>query len=196
MSAAPKRQPDSLAYLFAKLQAMGLLLIGRSAAAEAVFSRMLREWPQDAYALASRAHVRAQAERHDEALRDAEALVAAHPARAAGDWFNLGFLREKAGQLEDAAAAFQRAVQMDPRLDRAWYGLGLALMRLGRLDEAAAALTQNTKLQPMSPYGWTQLARVHMNRQRPEEARKVILHLKRFEPQVAAALEKETGLMV
>ena len=196
MNTPDAAQPGSLAYLLAKLQAMGLLLIGRPAAAEAVFSRMLREWPADAYALASRAHVRAQAGRIDEALRDAEALVAAHPKRAAGDWFNLGFLCEKAGRVEDAVQAFQRAVQADPKLDRAWYGLGLALVRLGRLDEAATALTQNTKLQPMSPYGWTQLARVHVNRQRPEEARKVIRHLKGFEPKVAEALEKETGLLV
>ena len=187
--------PSSLAYLLAKWQAMGLLLIGRSAAAEAVFSRMLREWPGDAYALASRAHVRAQAERTDEALGDAEALVAAHPRRAAGDWFNLGYLRDKAGRHDDAVQAFQQAVAMDPKLDRAWYGLGLALMKLDRLEEAVAALKKNTQLQPMSPYGWTQLARVHVNRQRPDEARKVIRHLKGFEPKVAEALERETGLV-
>jgi hypothetical protein len=49
-------------------------------------------------------------------------------------------------------------------------------------------------LQPMSPYGWYQLARVHMDRQQPDEARKIIRHLKGFEPKVAAQLERETGL--
>jgi predicted Zn-dependent protease len=68
------------------------------------------------------------------------------------------------------------------------------LIRLQRLDEAVAALKQNTKLQPMSPYGWYQLARVHVDRQEPEEAEKIIRHLKRFEPKVAAQLERETGL--
>jgi hypothetical protein len=56
------------------------------------------------------------------------------------------------------------------------------------------ALERNTKLQPMSPYGWYQLARVHMDRQSPDEARKIIRHLKGFEPKVAAQLERETGL--
>jgi hypothetical protein len=48
----------------------------------------------------------------------------------------------------------------------------------------------------MSPFGWYQLARVHVDRQDPEEAVKVIRHLKRFEPKVAAQLERETGLSI
>ena len=55
-------------------------------------------------------------------------------------------------------------------------------------------LRRNTELQPMSPYGWYQLARVHIDRQQPDEARKIIRHLKGFEPKVAAQLERETGL--
>jgi tetratricopeptide (TPR) repeat protein len=85
-------------------------------------------------------------------------------------------------------------VALDPKLDRAWYGLGLSLIRQGRLDEAIDALKRNTELQPMSPFGWYQLARVHANRSEPEKARKIIAHLQRFEPQVAAQLQRETGL--
>jgi Tfp pilus assembly protein PilF len=57
-----------------------------------------------------------------------------------------------------------------------------------------AALKRNTELQPMSPYGWYQLARVQIDRQEPEEARKIIRHLKGFEPKVADQLVRETGL--
>jgi hypothetical protein len=57
-----------------------------------------------------------------------------------------------------------------------------------------AALERNTKLQPMSPYAWYQLARVQVDRAKPDEARKIIRHLKGFEPKVAAQLERETGL--
>jgi hypothetical protein len=46
----------------------------------------------------------------------------------------------------------------------------------------------------MSPYGWYQLARVQVDRAKPDEARKIIRHLKGFEPKVAAQLERETGL--
>jgi len=177
-----------------KLRAMGCLLLGRRHAAEAVFDAMLVRWPRDPYTLASRAHIRAQRGERDGAIADQQALVALHPQRSAGDWFNLAFLLEDAARFGEAEAAFRQAVTMDPKLDRAWYGLGLTLIRMQRLDEAVDALKRNTELQPMSPYGWYQLARVHMDRHEPEETRRIIRHLKGFEPKVAAQLERETGL--
>jgi tetratricopeptide (TPR) repeat protein len=184
-----------LAYLWFKLSAIGWLVIGRPAQAEAVFDEMLRRWPGDGYALASRSHVRAQAGRRDEAIADLQAVLAAQPERHAADWFNLAYLLESGGRFAEAEPAFRRALALDPKLDRAWYGLGLVLIRLQRSEEAVAALKKNTELQPMSPYGWYQLARVQVERQQPDEARKIIRHLKGFEPKVAAQLERETGLV-
>jgi tetratricopeptide (TPR) repeat protein len=184
----------NIGYWALKLQGISWLLLNRHAKAEAVFTEMLGRWPRDAYALSSRCHVRAQLRRRQEAIEDAQALVQAYPQRSAADWFNLAFLLEDAQRLDEAEAAFRRATELDPKLDRAWYGLGLTLIRLQRYDEAAVALKRNTELQPMSPYGWYQLARVQLDRHRPEEARKIIAHLKGFEPKVAAQLERETGL--
>jgi len=180
--------------LLLKTRALFGLMLGRRDAAEADFSALLARWPDDAHALASRSHLRAQSGRRDEAIADAERLLQAHPERSAGDWFNLGFLLEQADRLADAEAAFHRALGLDPKLDRGWYGLGLVLIRLGRHDEAAGALQRNTELQPMSPYGWYQLARVQLERRQPDEARRIISHLKGFEPKVAEQLERETGL--
>jgi len=185
-----------LAYLGMKAGAMVALVLGRTARAQDIFTSMLERWPDDGYALASRAHLHAQAGRRDAALDDAQALVHAYPQRSAADWFNLAFLLDEDGRPAEAEPAFRRALDMDPKLDRAWYGLGLALIRLGRLDEAIAALERNTELQPMSPYGWYQLARVQVDRQEPDKARKIIRHLKGFEPKVAAQLERETGVHV
>lgn len=185
----------SLSHWHRRALAMGLLVLGRREAAERVFGQMLTVCPSDAYALASRAHVRAELGRLADAIDDARALVAAHPARSAGDWFNLGFLLEAAGRVGEAETAFRRALALDAKLDRAWYGLGLTLIRLRRLDEAVDALRRNTELQPMSPYGWYQLARVHMDRHEPDEARRIIRRLQGFEPKVAAQLERETGLV-
>lgn len=179
-----------------RLKAMTLLVFGLRDAAERVFDAMLQLWPHDPYALRSRSHLRMQ--RNDVAggILDAQALVRQHPERSAGDWFNLAYLLEHANRLDEAEAAFRKAVATDPKLDRAWYGLGLTLIRLNRFDEAVPALKRNTELQPMSPYGWYQLARVHVDRQQPDEARQVIRHLKTFEPKVAEQLERETGLKV
>lgn len=185
---------SGLDYRWLKLQAIAWLVLGARERAAAVFDRMLTGWPRDAYALASRAHLRAQAGDRPGAIEDSQALVAAHPGRSAADWFNLAFLLDEAQRLEESEAAFRRAVALDPKLDRAWYGLGLVLIRQQRLAEAVAALKRNTELQPMSPYGWYQLARVQLERHEPEEARRIIRHLKGFEPKVAAQLERETGL--
>ena len=182
------------AYTVHKLRAMVLLMFGRNGAAEDVFSAMLARWPDDAYALASRAHVRAQQGRRSQAIGDLQRLVEVHPERSAADWFNLAFLLEVAERYDEAEPAFRRAVMLNPTLDAAWYGLGLILIRQQRYDEAVAALKRNTELQPMSPYGWYQLARVQIDRQEPEEARKIIRHLKGFEPKVAEQLVRETGL--
>jgi len=178
-----------------RAQARVWLMLGQNEQAEAVFSRLLLSHPLDAHALASRAHLRAKAGRTNEAIADNRALLAAHPRRHAGDWFNLAFLLESQSKLGEAEAAFRQALALDDRLDRAWYGLGLTLIRLGRLEEAVPALKRNTELQPMSPYGWYQLARVQANRQQPEETLRIIRHLKGFEPKVAAQLQRETGLV-
>jgi tetratricopeptide (TPR) repeat protein len=185
---------QQLGYLRLKLQALLLLVLGRRDAALSVFDAMLARAPLDAYALASRAHLQAQLGRPDAALADAQALTRHHPDRSAADWFNLAFLLDEAGRLEEAEPAFRRAVALDAKLDRAWYGLALVLIRLRRPEEAIAALKRNTELQPMSPYGWYQLARVHFDRGEPDATRRIIVHLKNFEPKVAAQLERETGL--
>lgn len=177
-----------------KLRAIALLVFGRSAAAEATFDAMLRLWPRDPYGLASRGHLRAQRGAREEAIADYRALVEAHTDATAAHWFNLAYALEAASRLPEAEAAFRRALEIDEKLDRAWYGLGLTLIQQGRYDEAVTALKRNTELQPMSPYGWYQLARVHIDRQQPDEARRIIRHLKGFEPKVAAQLERETGL--
>jgi len=186
---------ERLDYWGMKCFAIGALVLGRRDAARDCFDRMLARWPTDAYALSSRAHVLAQQGRTEQALADARVLVRAHPQRSAGDWFNLAFLLEATAQIDEAEKSFRRALELDPKLDRAWYGLGLVLIRQRRFDEAVAALKRNTELQPMSPYGWYQLARVQLDRQQPDEARKIIRHLKKFEPKVAAQLERETGLV-
>lgn len=182
------------AYLWMKGTAMAWLVIGRPAKALAIFEQMLRRWPLDGYALASRSHLRAQQGEREAAIADLQTLVAAQPEGSAAYWFNLAYLLEEAGRYEDAEPAFRRALALDPKLDRAWYGLGLVLIRLGRPAEAVTALKKNTELQPMSPYGWYQLARVQFERHEPEETKKIIRHLKGFEPKVAAQLERETGL--
>jgi Flp pilus assembly protein TadD len=183
-----------LRYLGFKWRVVALLMFGRRGQALRLLRAMQSEFPGDAYALASIAHLQSQDGDTRGALITMEQLLAVQ-AQDGSHWFNYGFLLEAAERYEQAEAAFRRAVELRPGLDRAWYGLGLVLIRLGRLDEAADALKRNTQLQPMSPFGWYQLARVHVDRREPEEAVRIIRHLRNFEPKVAAQLERETGLL-
>lgn len=186
---------DRLLYCFLKLQAVLLLAFGRRSAALLRFDRILRLLPADRYALASRAHVQAQLHHFEEAaasLRQLTRVEGTVPQEAA-TWFNLAYVLQQAGCHEEAGSAFRSALACDPRMDRAWYGLALVLIAQRRLPEAVAALQKNTVLQPMSPHGWYRLAQVWLALGQPDKARKVIEHLRQFEPKVAAQLERDNA---
>ena len=179
--------------LFLKWRLQVQLLLGQQRSAMATLDEWLALWPDDVRALASRAHLRAQAGHTDGALADCARLTARADASAA-HWFNQGFVQESCGQLEAAERSFSQALARDDKLDRAWFGLGLVLVRQGRLDEAIAAFERNTQLQPMSPHAWYELARIHEQRREPEKVAGIIRHLQGFEPRVAARLAQETGV--
>lgn len=173
---------------------LGLLVLGLKPAARRLYDRRLELDPEDARALAGRAHLRAEAGDREGAIADYRRLLAHGSRRDAASCFNLGYLLEEAGRLDEAEASFRRALALDERLDRAWYGLALVLAARGRQEEAIEALRRNVELQPMSPHGREQLIRLHLQRREHEEARRLLAQLRVFEPAVALRLERETGL--
>lgn len=62
------------------------------------------------------------------------------PGNALGH-FSLGRELLNAGQAAEAAASFERVVEIDPNLSRAYQLLGSALLRLDRRDDAIRRLT-------------------------------------------------------
>ena len=108
--------------------------------------------------------------------------------------FNLGYVLQQAARHDEAGLAFRSALALEPALDRAWYGLALVLIHQRKFLDAVQALKKNTALQPMSPYGWYRLVQVWLALGQPDKARKVIAHLRQFEPRVAAQLEREHAL--
>jgi tetratricopeptide (TPR) repeat protein len=185
--------PLKLQLVVLRAQSWICLALGLNDRAMACFEAMLALRPGMPFALASRAHVNAQAGRHADATADLQQLTRVEPEQAA-HWFNLGYVLDGQGRAVEAIPAFEKATQLNPKLDQAWYGLGLALLQVQRLDEAITALKRNTELQPMSPYGWTQLARAHARAEELPKAQKVVEHLRAFEPKVAEALTRELKL--
>ena len=167
-----------------------LLLAGRPVAAERVFKAILVRAPNDRLALNSLGYGACQAGRHELALSYFSQVRELQPLQS-NVHFNVAFVCEELGRLDEAELAFRQAIAMEPTMDRAWYGLGLVLLRQERLEDAVAAFRRNTALQPMSPLGWCQLARAHAHLAQAGEALKVVKHLQGFEPRVAAELERE-----
>ena len=184
-------------YFLLKAQAMAQLILGHRAEALAGFDRILMHWPMDRYALASRAHVLVQLNRLEESIASQQQLarLAGPQLQRAAAWFNLGYMLQQAGRHDEARPAFEKATEYDSGMDRAWYGLALVLIHQQQFHKARRALKKNTELQPMSPYGWYRLAEVNLALGEPEKARQVIHHLRRFEPGVAAQLERDIGLV-
>lgn len=149
--------------------------------------------PNDPSVLATVAGLHASAGRRDLAVRLLRQSIDID-ATQAYIHFNLGFLLQQDDLHDEALAAFDRALAIDPKLDRALYGKGLSLIKLGRVEDALEPLRANTRLQPLSPYGFYQLAHAFNRLDRRDEARKVILQLSGFEPQVARQLQRETGI--
>lgn len=110
----------------------------------------------------------------------------------ASAWFNLGFMRDQQGHKAQAIDAFQEAVRLDPKLDRAWYGLGMAQASLGQHEAAVASLEQAGFLEPRNAPIWYALGMAHHHCHAPEKVAGVARHLSRFDPLMARHLIQET----
>jgi tetratricopeptide (TPR) repeat protein len=171
-------------------QAHTALLFKRNVRAVEIYRRMLAVDASYDEARIMLGNLLAEAGDHAGAARELEGLTQASPDNADG-WFNLGFLHDKADNIDAAERCFRRAVQLKPKLDRAWYGLGLVLIRAGRLEEAVEALKQNIRIQPFNPYGYYQLGMTYHHLGRSDEAAKVVQQLAGFEPKFTATLKRD-----
>lgn len=66
------------------------------------------------------------------------------------------------GELEQAAAYFRQATEVDPASFDAWHGLGMVLMRGGELKAALGAALMATDLRPNDLLAWTSLSQIHV----------------------------------
>jgi Flp pilus assembly protein TadD len=69
-----------------------------------------------------------------------------------------------AGRLDEAAAGYRRALEIDPRLAIAWNGLAMVLERQGDLDGAISAAERVAELDPDDPLAHTSLSRFYQRK--------------------------------
>jgi tetratricopeptide (TPR) repeat protein len=149
--------------------------------------------PKDPLALTAAAHCMTEANRPLESETLLRRCTVIEPTYAAA-WFNLGFLVQKREDHSQALELFDQAIRHNDKLDRAHYGRALSLIALDRPEEAKAALKRTIDLQPMSPYGYYQLATLHHRLGDDSSCVKLVKKLSLFEPQLAAQLQRETGV--
>jgi predicted O-linked N-acetylglucosamine transferase (SPINDLY family) len=120
---------------------------GRAAEAEAACDELLRVVPGDAGALHVRSLLAAEAGQAARALELADAAVRAEPSvgryhAARGDALRA------LGRLDEAEAAFARALELDAGSCEAHGGLGNVLALRGRIDDAIDAYREAIRLDP------------------------------------------------
>ena len=91
-------------------------------------------------------------------LRTATTLL---PANATA-WNYLGVADQKAQQPENAAAAYQRALDLNRDLVEAHWNLGMLWLEQGKNDEALSEFTAYTLRRNNSPEGWLKLGAVQL----------------------------------
>jgi len=84
-------------------------------------------------------------------------LIAKGISQEALELYKQGVARYDAGDLEGAIAAFETALEIDPKFHFAWNGLGATLNALGRYRDAIAAFETALEIDPKFHFAWNNL---------------------------------------
>ena len=106
--------------------------------------------------------------------------------------FNVGWVCDQQGLLDDALAHFEQAVKINPKFDRAWYGIGIIAIRRGNHARAKQAFQEVVRIEPMNKHGWYQLGMTHFILGEAGELIGLKQHTMRFNPTIAQMLDRDT----
>jgi tetratricopeptide (TPR) repeat protein len=110
------------------------------ARARAVLEKVIAAEPGHARAWFRKAHVEAQMPTERSSALDSYRKSLELDSTQAYVWYEYGILLDKLSLANDAIAAFERAIALDPDLAEASYALGNSLSRAGRAEEARLQL--------------------------------------------------------
>ncbi|RME50247.1 MAG: tetratricopeptide repeat protein [Deltaproteobacteria bacterium] len=102
-----------------------------------------------------------KAENDLERIRFLEAAIAADPTLAEAH-YNLGYLLAQQGKMQDATAAYLRAIELDPELVPALYNLGALYYKQRRYTDALAFFQRVEALDPDHPKVHLSLSKVYV----------------------------------
>ncbi|MEO8503173.1 MAG: sulfatase-like hydrolase/transferase [Acidobacteriota bacterium] len=131
--------------------ALALSEAGRQTDAEAALARSLALDADNAPAIELQGLVALRRQRFAEARERSEAALRLNPALPRA-WNNLGVALYQLGDVDGALAAWQKAVDHDPRLIDALWNLGLKSLERERYDQARKALEGFVAVAPENRY--------------------------------------------
>jgi len=148
------------------------------------FSKAVELAPDSAAAHYNKGRLLADLHRYAEAVPELEAACRLAPGTSPDAFFRLGLSQRELRHYDQAVAALQRSVALDPRNADAYYLLGQSLQGLGKTDEALAAWKQAIEVDPNHSQALYSLFRA-LRKDRPEES-------KRYEARFQA-LQQQNG---
>lgn len=108
--------------------------------------------------------------------------------------FNRGLQAQQVKDWATAAAAFRKAVELNPRYPEAWNGLGYALRNQGKYPDSIKAYDEALRLRPDFPEALEYLGEAYVRVRRLDDARRVLDRLQTLDPkrarELAEAIEK------
>ena len=111
---------------------------------------------------------------------DVNQKVKAANERAAQDYLKEGLLQAGEGRDAQAAAAFRRALSINPNWAEAHSLLGSALSRAGDLHEAEAELRKAVQLKPDYAEGWNYLGEFLKEHGKEKEAQEAFAKARQY----------------
>jgi len=133
--------------------------------------------------------LKAMAKEHNERHTNVDAFIAAlrTPAKIKEQWLNEGNAHYKAKRYEEALAAYDHAIRINPNFVAAYNNKGLALDALNRYEEALAACEQAIRLNPSLATAYNRKGYALNGLKRYQEALTAYEQAIRLNPNYAAA---------
>jgi len=109
------------------------------------------------------------------------------PAQMPEAYSCLGGARFQLNQMEQAIAAFAKAVELDPQRRKDWNNLGVACWRAGKFDEAIHAHEQALRIAPNDAHAYSDLGAVYLSKGQVDQATELLEKAVQLDPQLAVA---------
>ncbi len=166
---AGKDPKDAVVLLRAFEEAHWAFVGGRTEAARAGFERLVEEDPGNPVFLGQLAEVYRQRRDYARAVELYKKTVAVAPQDRDAR-YNLAVTLQEAGRADEAFAALQAAIRLDPGRPEAHNALGIALALRGDLDGARAEFARTVELDPHDARAFNNLGNALRDLKRPDEA--------------------------